>query len=209
MQHLQQLLPFILFVQMVSQQWQEFMCLVPTAMEWDSNSERRLRSCSGCYITQKDGSSFIWALGDHARPGGFMAAPSGDTFMWAFFMQSAEVPTVTKTSDDLTRRGGVTLEDEAKKLLEFIVKDRGELIRLAVSETPASGITKVGLFDRKNLNLPFSQGPVALLGDAAHPQSPFMGQGVNEAITDAYVCAMRLSRQPVLTALRAYDSKTR
>lgn len=137
-----------------------------------------------------------------------MGAPSAaKSFMWAFFVQSTEAP--TKKSDDLTRRGGTTLEDEEKNLLEFLVKDRGDLIRLAVKETPASGITKVGLFDRKNLNLPFSQGRVALLGDAAHPQSPFMGQGVNQAITDAYVCATRISRQPVQDALRDYDSKNR
>lgn len=160
--------------------------------------------------TQKhkaDGSSFIWALGDGRHPGSFMGAPSGNTFMWAFLVQSSEEP--KKKSDDLTRRGGVTLNDEDKNLLEFIVKDRGDLIRLAVKETPSSGITKVGLFDRKNLNLPYSKGRVALLGDAAHPQSPMMGQGCNQAITDAYVCAMRLSKQPLSDALEAYDSKAR
>jgi 2-polyprenyl-6-methoxyphenol hydroxylase-like FAD-dependent oxidoreductase len=160
--------------------------------------------------TQKhkaEGSTFIWALGDDARPGGFMGAPSGDTFMWAFLLQSSEPP--TKTSNDLTRRGGVKLDKEEKNFLEFVVKDHGDLIRLAVSETPASGITKAGLFDRENLNLPYAQGRVALLGDAAHSQSPFMGQGVNQAITDAYVCATRISRQPVLEALRDYDTKER
>ncbi len=75
--------------------------------------------------------------------------------------------------------------------------------------TPASGITKVGLFDQKNLNLPYSNGRVALLGDSAHPQSPMMGQGCNQAITDTYVCCMHLSRQSVPAALEAYDSKAR
>ena len=160
--------------------------------------------------TQKhedEGPSFIWAIGDRNRPGSFMGAPTGRTFMWAFFEQSTQVP--AKQSNDLTRRGGVTLDDESKGFLDSIVRNRGELIRLAVSETPASGITTVGVFDRKNLKLPYSHGRVVLLGDAAHPQSPFMAQGVNEAITDAFVCATRLSRQPVLTALRDYDSNSR
>lgn len=156
---------------------------------------------------REDGASFIWALGDGSHPGSFMGAPGGDLFMWAFLLQSSDEP--KKKSDDLTRRAGMTLNEEDKSLLEFIVKARGDLIRLAVKETPASVITKVGLFDRKNLNLPYSQGRVALLGDAAHPQSPMMGQGCNQAITDAYVCAMRLSRQPVVDALEAYDSKAR
>ena len=29
--------------------------------------------------------------------------------------------------------------------------------------------------------------------DAAHPQTPMLGQGVNMAITDAYVCATRIA----------------
>jgi 2-polyprenyl-6-methoxyphenol hydroxylase-like FAD-dependent oxidoreductase len=72
---------------------------------------------------------------------------------------------------------------------------------------PASGITKVRIFDRKNLNLPYSNGCVALLGDSAHPQSPMMGQGCNQLIVDAYVCSMHLSRQSVPAALEAYDTK--
>ena len=110
---------------------------------------------------------------------------------WAFLVESLEEP--HKKSDDLTRRGGVTLDEEAKSLLESMVKDCGDLIRLAVRGTPASGITKVRIFDRKNLNLPYSHGRVALLGDSAHPQSPMMGQGCNQSIVDAYVALFHAS----------------
>ena len=79
---------------------------------------------------------------------------------WAFLVESLKEP--HKKSDDLTRRGGVTLDEEAKSLLESMVKDCGDWIRLAVRGMPASGITKVRIFDQKNLNLPYSNGRVAL-----------------------------------------------
>jgi 2-polyprenyl-6-methoxyphenol hydroxylase-like FAD-dependent oxidoreductase len=85
--------------------------------------------------------------------------------------------------------------------------------------TPASATARVGLFDRENLNLPYVQGRVALLGDAAHPQSPSIGQGVNMPIVDGYVCATKLGKERtsattttnpmhVVAALAAYDSTT-
>merc|ERR1712151_1315408 len=70
-------------------------------------------------------------------------------------------------------------------------------------------MTKVGLYDRSKLASFYSDGRVVLLGDAAHPQTPFMGQGVNMAITDAYVMATRLSSQPILEAIKAYDNEIR
>jgi hypothetical protein len=111
---------------------------------------------------KEEGSSFLWALGDHSRPGSFMGAPADNAFMWAFFMNAHNLP--PKFSDDLIQRGGIKLDDEAKQSLERMVSDRGDLIRLALNETPVSGITKVGLFDRDNRDLAYAQGRVALLG---------------------------------------------
>jgi salicylate hydroxylase len=61
------------------------------------------------------------------------------------------------------------------------------------------------LFDRRPIRR-WSKGPVALLGDAAHPMLPFLAQGGAMAIEDAAVVAHRLSRQPDDPdgALRAY-----
>jgi hypothetical protein len=43
MQYMQQLFPFVVSLQMVSQQWQEPMRVMPTALEWNKDSEESLR----------------------------------------------------------------------------------------------------------------------------------------------------------------------
>ena len=62
------------------------------------------------------------------------------------------------------------------------------------------------LFDRKPLPA-WSAGPIALLGDAAHPILPFLAQGAAQAIEDAAALAAALDAGPdVATALLAYSS---
>lgn len=46
----------------------------------------------------------------------------------------------------------------------------------------------------------------ALLGDAAHPTLPFLAQGANMALEDAWVLAAELSRRPDGDALAAYEA---
>ena len=49
----------------------------------------------------------------------------------------------------------------------------------------------------------------ALLGDAAHPTLPFLAQGANMALEDAWVLADCLSKMPVDRALPAYQARRR
>ncbi len=52
----------------------------------------------------------------------------------------------------------------------------------------------------------FSLGPVALLGDAAHPMTPFLAQGAAQAIEDADALARRLAQTAdVAAALASYS----
>ena len=69
---------------------------------------------------------------------------------------------------------------------------------------------KWALYDRPPLRR-WSQGPVALLGDAAHPMLPFLAQGAAMAIEDAAVAAQCLARQPddAAGALRTYCAMRR
>jgi salicylate hydroxylase len=64
---------------------------------------------------------------------------------------------------------------------------------------------KWALYDRRPL-MNWSQGPVALLGDAAHPMLPFLAQGAAMAIEDAAVAAQCLAQKPddIDGALRTY-----
>jgi salicylate hydroxylase len=64
---------------------------------------------------------------------------------------------------------------------------------------------KWALYDRRPIRR-WSQGPMALLGDAAHPILPFLAQGAAMAIEDAAVAAQCLARAPddAPRALRTY-----
>jgi salicylate hydroxylase len=64
-----------------------------------------------------------------------------------------------------------------------------------------------GLYDRRPIRR-WSKGPVALLGDAAHPMLPFLAQGAAMAIEDAAVVAQCLARAPddPVSALKTYTA---
>lgn len=54
------------------------------------------------------------------------------------------------------------------------------------------------------------KGRVTILGDAAHPTLPFMAQGANMALEDAWVLAEELARAPgIEIALEAYQNRRR
>ena len=61
-----------------------------------------------------------------------------------------------------------------------------------VRATPADSCFKWALFDREPL-ASWSRGAVTLMGDAAHPMLPFLGQGAAMGIEDACVLARSIA----------------
>ena len=70
--------------------------------------------------------------------------------------------------------------------------------------------TKWALYDLEPF-YPWGEGPVTLLGDAAHPMLPFLAQGGAMAIEDAAILADSLARRPddPAAAMRRYERARR
>jgi 2-polyprenyl-6-methoxyphenol hydroxylase-like FAD-dependent oxidoreductase len=79
-----------------------------------------------------------------------------------------------------------------------------------VEATAEEAIRRDDLYDREPLSGCWGEGRVTLLGDAAHPMTPNLGQGACQAIEDAMVLARCLldvdgaARMAVADALRRY-----
>lgn len=77
--------------------------------------------------------------------------------------------------------------------------------RALIEATPASAILRTDVFDRAPVQR-WSRGRVTLLGDAAHPMTPNLGQGGCQAIEDAVVLARSLAAHGgIADALAAYE----
>lgn len=82
-------------------------------------------------------------------------------------------------------------------------------IQLIVRHTMPGRCHKWGLFGRDVLPR-WTAGRVSLLGDAAHPMLPFLGQGASMAIEDAMVLARALTETDTISgALERYENARR
>ncbi|XP_020201812.1 zeaxanthin epoxidase, chloroplastic isoform X1 [Cajanus cajan] len=100
-----------------------------------------------------------------------------------------------------------------KRLLDLFGNWCNEVIAL-ISETPEHMILQRDIYDRDMINT-WGIGRVTLLGDAAHPMQPNLGQGGCMAIEDCYQLILELDKvtkhgsdeSEVISALRRYEKK--
>jgi 2-polyprenyl-6-methoxyphenol hydroxylase-like FAD-dependent oxidoreductase len=94
---------------------------------------------------------------------------------------------------------------------ELLRRFRGwhEPIEDLVTSTPDAAILRNDMYDRPSLGR-WGRGRVTLLGDAAHPMTPNLGQGGCQAIEDAVVLGAAIaSAAPdrLTDALRSYEDR--
>lgn len=128
-----------------------------------------------------------WGLG---RRFGIHDVGKGRAYWWGTVNMPAEAARTWDGDKDRIARAFTGWADE---------------VRAAIRTTPAEDIVAVPAQDRPFLEN-WGDGPVTLLGDAAHPMLPSLGQGGSTAIEDAVVLAQCLaSREDPVTALRTYE----
>ena len=95
---------------------------------------------------------------------------------------------------------------EKRKVLDLVASCH-EPAWTVVEATEAAAILRTDIYDRPPISS-WSQGRVTLVGDAAHPMTPNLGQGACQAIEDAFLLAESLKSGPSLTsALRSYEAR--
>ncbi|MFI0435748.1 MAG: FAD-dependent oxidoreductase [Parachlamydiaceae bacterium] len=116
----------------------------------------------------------------------YMMPYSLGSVMWQF-----SFPLPEEEAKALSLKGAQALKEEACR--------RGQWhkpIPQILAATPLGQISGYPVYDRELLTsqLLEAAGAVTLIGDAAHPMSPFKGQGANQALLDALLLARHISR---------------